>query len=261
MASTAEGRELTEANRLGQLSIAASAQEVSRFLWDELDVTDLDRSTARWMPAQVEALRRFHGQSNSLAAAYLRDYQLAEVGSAIDVQVPGFDTPMMTNAALLAGPVRVKMLMRGGTSPADAHAQALTKFSGIVSRQVLSGGRGAVDLTERSDRKAKGWRRVTDGNPCTFCAMVCARGPVYGSEQRALEMGGTGLQYHGSCGCTAEIIYDEWIPTETEQGFIDTYEKSAREAEAEGQSRTQDTVLWRMRRNGSFRDSPKTRNP
>lgn len=261
MASSVEGRELTEANRVGQLAVAATAQEVSRFLWDDLDVANLDRSAARWMPAQVAAVQRFHGQSNSLADTYLRNYQGAEIGSVIEPQLPAFDAGLTTNALLLAGPARIKAFIGKGWPPDEAKSKALTKFNGIVSRQVLGGGRGAVDLTERGDRKAKGWRRVTDGNPCTFCAMVCARGPVYGSEQRAMEIGGTGLQFHGSCGCTAEIIYGEWTPTEREQAYIDTYEKSAKEAEAEGQSRTQDTVLWRMRRNGDFKDSPKTRNP
>lgn len=259
MALTAEGKELTEANRVGQLAIAARATAVSKILWDGLDVSDIDGSTEQWMPGQVATLRRFYGDSTNLATAYLNDYRVAELGSPADVEVPPFNTAEMRNAALLAGPIRVKMLIGDGMSATEAHSKAFTKFGGIVSRQVLSGGRGAVNRTERRDSRAKGWRRVSDGDPCTFCAMLCSRGPVYGSEQKAQQIGGSGLQFHGSCGCTAEIIYGEWNPTETEQQFIDSYEAAAQEANDDGQSRTQETVLWRMRHSGDFKDSPKIR--
>lgn len=259
MAQTADGKALTEANRVGQLAVAARAIAVSKILWDGLDVSDIDGSTERWMPGQVATLQRFYGESTDLASAYLNDYRIAETGSPAPVEVPPFNTAEMRNAALLAGPIRVKMLIGDGMSATEAHSKAFTKFGGIVSRQVLSGGRGAVNRTERRDSRAKGWRRVSDGDPCTFCAMLCARGPVYGSEQKAQQIGGSGLQYHGHCGCTAEIIYGDWTPTETEQEYINRYEAAAQEAEAADGVRVQETVLWRMRRNGGFKDSPKIR--
>lgn len=124
----------------------------------------------------------------------------------------------------------------------------------------MSGGRMMIDATAKADTRAIGWRRVSDGNPCTFCAMLCSRGPIYASQERAETVGGSGLQYHGHCGCTAEILYSEWIPNEAERGYIEDYEKAAREAKADGQQRTQDTVLWRMRQNSVYRDSPLSRN-
>ncbi|NOJ59751.1 hypothetical protein [Arthrobacter sp. 260] len=260
MALTAEGRELTEANRLAQLAIAARAMAVSSVLWDGVDVGRLDQSTARWMPAQLAVLRRFHNDSNRVAGEYLRQYRLAEVGQPGD-PIPGvFDTAEMRNTMLLAGPVRTKLLIANGMEPDEAKAGTFVKLGGMVRRQVLDGGRGSVNRTERGDRRAKGWRRVSDRDPCTFCAMLCARGPVYGSEQKANQVGGSGLQFHGHCGCTAEIIYGEWTPTETEQTFVNAYDAAAAEADAAGQSRMQSTILYRMRRDGSFKDSPKIRN-
>jgi len=267
MASTAEGRALTEANRIEQLAVAARAVVVSRALWGRLDPFDIDRSVERWMPSQVATFQRFYGESQALTESYVAAYRVAEIGAAVGpVMAPPFPVEEMRNAALIAGPVRVKMLIGRGESPGSAHAKAFTKFSGIARRQVLDGGRKMIDATTAADSRAVGWRRVTDGNPCTFCAMLASRGPVYsaksaqGDVMRPLRGGGSGLRYHGHCGCTAEIVYGEWKPNDAERLYQEEYEKAAKQAEAEGQQRTEQTVLWRMRENGVFRDSPLSRN-
>jgi hypothetical protein len=261
MALTAEGKALTESHRLAQLAIAARADVVARSLWGSLDVADLDRSTPQWLGANVATARRFHGESEALAAAYVGKYRAAELGSSAGaVARPGFDAAAQAQTLLLAGPVRVKLLVGKGASSDAAKSGALTKYSGMMRRQVLSGGRMLVHETTGADTRAQGWRRVTDGDPCAFCAMLATRGPVYSSKAKADAIGGTGLRYHGHCGCTAEIVYGEWQPNEAEQGYIDVYDKAAQEANDAGFSRTQDSVLHRMRSNGVFRDSPLSRN-
>lgn len=260
MALTVEGRALTEAHRKAQLAIAAHAAATSQILWKRLRVSDLDGSAPAWMAAQLALMSRSYAQSESLAESYISEYRDAE--NAVDAPIVGvpYASGVMAQSMLLAGPSRVKLLIGRGESADGAHAKAFTKFSGIVRRQVMSGGRMMINETTRRDQSAIGWRRVTDGNPCTFCAMLAARGPVYASKERADTVGGSGLRYHGHCGCTAEIIYGDWQPSEREQLYIDEYEKAAKQANAAGESRTQDTVLWRMRENGIFRDSPLSRN-
>jgi hypothetical protein len=261
MALTAEGRSLTESHRRQQLAIAARAERAARALWPRLRVSDLDMSTPAWMGVNVAAVRGFFNESVDLAAAYVTEYRAVEAGASVGrVVEPSFNAALQRETLLLAGPVRVKLLVGRGASPSGAHGAALNKFAGMARRQVLSGGRQLVDLTTKADRNALGWRRVTDGDPCTFCAMLASRGPVYGSAGKADSVGGTGLRYHGHCGCTAEIVYGEWRPSESEQRYINEYEKAAQEANDAGQNRTQDTVLHRMRNNGVFRDSPLSRN-
>lgn len=73
-------------------------------------------------------------------------------------------------------------------------------------------------------KSSTSWRRVTDGNPCGFCAMLVSRGPVYTSERGA----GAGGDYHTHCGCTVEPFegsFGDWEPTADEQRFIDAYEE------------------------------------
>lgn len=260
MALTVEGRELTDAHRKAQIAIAARAAAASKILWDRLRVSDLDGSAPAWMSAQLAVVSRSYAQSESLAESYISEYRNAE--NAADAPIVGspYARGPMAESMLLAGPSRVKLLIGKGESADGAHAKAFTKFSGIVRRQVMSGGRMMIDETTRRDKNALGWRRVTDGNPCTFCAMLASRGPVYASKERANSIAGSGLQYHGHCGCTAEIIYGEWQPSEREQLYIDEYEKAAKQANAAGEARTQGTVLHRMRENGIFRDSPLSRN-
>lgn len=204
---------------------------------------------------------KFHAESTALAAAYVPEYRVAELGSAAGSLVePEFETAAMRSTLLLAGPVRVKALIKSGTRSGSAYSGALTKYSGMMRRQVLSGGRMMIHETTRADKNAVGWRRVTDGDPCTFCAMLASRGPVYGSQRNASAIAGSGLRYHGDCGCTAEIVYGEWQPSEPEQRYIEEYDKAAQEAEDAGLPRVQETVLYRMRNNGVFRDSPLSRN-
>ena len=85
-------------------------------------------------------------------------------------------------------------------------------------REVMEAGRQVVQ------RSSKRWRRVTDGAPCGFCAMLASRGPVYTSQDTA-----DGGRYHGRCGCTAEPFegdFADWQPSEAEQRYIDAYNAS-----------------------------------
>lgn len=255
MALTAEGRFLTASNQRQQLSIASRAVDASKPIWQRVL-----SSQSVWLAAQLEILRRFHAESQSVEAAYLESYQRAEGVRPSGIERVPFPVQEMSAVMLINGPYSVKNFIGKGVSADVAIGKNFNKFSGMVRRQVLSGGRMMVDATTAGDSRAVGWRRVTDGDPCTFCAMLASRGPVYQSEEKAVSIAGTGLEYHGHCGCTAEVVYGEWIPNKLEQGFIDSYDAAAREAAREDGVRTQDTVLWRMRRNGEFRDSGSVRN-
>lgn len=249
MARTAEGRALTEAHRRRQLGVAAEAEAAARALWRRLDVADLDRSEPAWLAANVAAARTLHERSAEIAAGYVPMYRDAELGDPAGPVVTAPFARAETAAALhIAGPVAVKARIAKGVDPREALANGVTAFAGIARRQVLRGGRMVIDRSTRADGRAVGWRRVTDGDPCPFCGMLATRGPVYGSQQRAQQIGGSGLRYHGGCGCTAEIVYGGWEPNAAEQDFIARYEAAAAEVDAMGLPRTEGTVLPILRR-------------
>ncbi|WIE54222.1 hypothetical protein [Curtobacterium sp. MCBD17_003] len=263
VALTAEGRALTEANGVLQLQLAAQAAAVSLNLWDQLQQAHLDASSIDWLAMNTALASKFYDQSVATTSAYISAYRTAEIGTdASPIVTPAFDSALTAQILLVAGPIRVKNLVASGMSGSAALAAARNGFAGMMRRQVLMGGRETIDLTTSHDQQAIGWRRVSDGNPCAFCAMLCSRGPVYRSRASAGDdpVAGDGMHFHSHCGCHAEIVYGEWIPTKQEQGFIDTYNQAARQANAAGFARTQESVLPRMRANGDFRDSPSVRN-
>lgn len=257
MAQTPRGRRLTEQHRLAQLGIASQGEAVARRLWRGLDPTDIRGSWPAWLAANTAALATFYSLSQDVASEYIRDYRLAEVGSVATgpVVAPSFDAGVNGQALSIAGPIyALSQSKQGSRHPLDA---SLNHYGGLFRRQILAGGRMMIDETTASDRRARGWRRVTDGDPCAFCAMLATRGAVgqgtlYRSRETATTAGGdsmfgSGTRYHPYCGCTAEIVYGEWEPNEREQGYIDAYREAASQASAEDGVRTQDTVLWRMR--------------
>lgn len=102
-------------------------------------------------------------------------------------------------------------------SKADrAKAATIGEMASRAHYEVLQAGR---EVVQRSSIR---WRRVTDGKPCGFCAMLASRGPVYHSQESA-------EGYHARCGCTAEPFDgdpSEWEPTPDEARFIDAYRES-----------------------------------
>lgn len=88
--------------------------------------------------------------------------------------------------------------------------------------------------------------------------MLVSRGPVYLSEKTALNADTPSGKYHAHCGCTVEVVYGDWQPTEQEQQWIDDYYRAA-ERFPKGE-KTWQNILPIMRDKGAFRDSPSVRS-
>lgn len=103
------------------------------------------------------------------------------------------------------------------------------------------------DLSASVNPHSTGWRRITDGDPCAFCAMLASRGPAYRTEASALtvtgvHMGGTdytavarGMDAAAAVtpglhrkveAPTVEEVFGEWEPTAREQEFVDLYNEA-----------------------------------
>lgn len=91
----------------------------------------------------------------------------------------------------------------------------------VAQRETLRGGRELVDSTSERDDRALGWMRVTDGNPCHFCALLATRGVVYKSKRAAGQRRNPGSfpagwrsadrdelkKYHPRCACEVVPVY------------------------------------------------------
>ncbi|SDJ74642.1 hypothetical protein [Streptomyces indicus] len=106
----------------------------------------------------------------------------------------------------------------------DAGATA----AGAADREVLRGGRDLLHTASATDPRVIGWARVTDTDPCAWCAMLASRGAVYRTRDAGQLRGRAGqtppavdpedlAKYHDLCHCQVLPIYSrtDWLP---EQG-------------------------------------------
>src|SRR5690554_4624304 len=86
--------------------------------------------------------------------------------------------------------------VRTGASPAQARDRAAVTLSGTASRLALEGGRDVMEATTVEDWEAIGWARISDGDPCAWCAMLISRGAVYKSARTAGDVRYGGEKVH-----------------------------------------------------------------
>jgi hypothetical protein len=149
--------------------------------------------------------------------------QLVSLGDDVDVEL-GDDVHLIIDwtefdkaaekSLLVTGPGELKRQAARGETEQRARDRALVTSSGAASRHVLNGGRETLLTQVTADKTAIGYIRVTDGDPCSFCAMLAGRGPVFkstsfgGSDPR-FEGGFGDARVHDNCACTLEPVYSE----------------------------------------------------
>lgn len=253
---------LTDQHRRNQVRLAITADSQARRLWDStLDLNDLKGSQPIWKRTMLDLLQRWYNLSASMASRYLPEYRKAAIGEPDDgvrIAIPRFDRTQASRRFDWMGSTNVLWHIAKGETEQAAWETARALFLGAFHEAVLTGGRQTITEWAHKDTRAIGWRRVSDGNPCAFCAMLVTRGPVYTSEQTASSADTLSGKYHNHCGCTVEVVYSDWHPTEQEQHWIDDYYRAAEQV-PKGQ-RTWDNVLPILREDGRFRDSPAIRS-
>ncbi len=247
MASTPEGRALTEQHRQSQIAVRAAFLAAFLPLWPLLAWADLDGAGVAWVRAVMELIRSFRQDSANLSAGYYRQFREVEAPRArlaaplvryqrgpqlagrvpdvvepffLDPRPDGLVVPIRKRRAvdpavvdwsradraaersmLVTGPIELKRRAGRGESEDRAKAEGLKIASAAGSRHVLNGGRETFLSLVQADERVLGWARVTDSDPCSFCALLASRGPVYRSPVRA------GFRAHDGCACTAEAVF------------------------------------------------------
>ena len=252
MASTYEGRSLTERHRRAQIGLRAQFLRAFTPDWAILDWTRIDATAVAWARAAKETIRIWRQRSADLSEDYYQQYRDAEKPLAaipvpiIDfagqgqrpsgqlrgqsaqpptgrsgrtIKINGhvyekdeqglvrpridwteFDKAVETSL-LVTGPSEVKRRAAKHEPEEMAMRSALVTASGSAVRHVLNGGRETLLTLVEADETALGWARVTDGDPCAFCAMLASRGPVYKSAATA------GFKPHDNCACVPEAVF------------------------------------------------------
>lgn len=255
--------------RRAQIKIGMEVDSLIRREWARLSVDDIDAGRDLMLEKVTTRIHSLRRVAAADAQRYVRNMRTLAVVGAGPVEVPGLFLPASDVLALeLAGPAGFKTRVGKGVIDEVAFLAARDQMMAEARKIIMQSGRDTVRLSAEAYGRAIGYRRVSDGDPCAFCAMLVGRGPVYksedtsrGSVERIGRSGGWELIYHNHCGCTAvEIFSDDWTPTEAEERFVDDYQAAAEAADAADLPRTYDNILPAMRRDGKYKDSPSRRS-
>lgn len=204
MAAMLEARRLTEAHRLAQARLGAQTVQAMRAIWPLLLPDDIDGTVERWLTAARLIVGGQRTTSARLAANYLTTFKTLELGTG-STTVPlilaeALPVEAVTTSLMVTGPVSLRSALTKGVLAAKAAEVAQARSSASAMRHVLNGGRETTVASVRADAQSKGWRRVTSGDPCSFCSMLAGRGAVYGADSVTFHA-------HDACGCSAEPVY------------------------------------------------------
>lgn len=225
MAATAEARRLSEAHRVGQARLGAQTVALVLATWRVLNPEDFQGTFADWLRVIVPLVQAQREKSATLAANFVRTYRSLELGltdrNFEPVVADAVDVPKLTTSLLVTGPAVARAALARGVNIDDAVEAAQVTSSGAAMRHVLNGGRETIVGTVDADDRALGWARTTSGSPCSFCAMLVGRGPVYRSEDSG------GFQAHDHCSCGVEPVYRSDAPwTAQARHYRDLWEET-----------------------------------
>ncbi|MEU1043978.1 hypothetical protein ABZ400_02325 [Streptomyces sp. NPDC005897] len=214
--------------RIQALTAARLAQQVLR-VWRELaNPGNIDASWPAVRAALAPIVRQAREQAAFFAQAAYMDAR-REAGVDDSSFTPEGPLPLLVQRLErtldVTGPVEFKKAIAAGKTPQEAMDSAAVRMVGSTQYLALEGGRQSMQRSIAADDRATGWSRVTDADPCAWCAMLASRGPVYKSAKTAGDPRKGGNRYHDHCGCqawpaftndepfigVAEQLYDDWL--------------------------------------------------
>lgn len=209
---------LTEAHRVEQRQISLDVVRGVLLTWGLTDPADIDKAWPVISAILARIIAAGHARSAALAVSYLRSHASLEGVVLRDFVIPQPLPAAQVEAVLrITGPVTLKRSTGNGVPLEQGTARAATQLSGAATRLAMQGGRTAITDTARRSSQIVGYRRVTVGSSCYFCALMSSRGAVYKSAATALQSAtgrrrGTqdpGESFHDHCDCTVEPLYVE----------------------------------------------------
>lgn len=206
MAATAGTARLTAAHRAAQARLAATFAPRMLAVWRLLDPARLDATAADWLAVAVPLVESDRRRSATLAGDYVSAFRTVEIGEGVAPTLAP-PSPATAPSLVVTGPATVKA-STGRGAPLDRAAEAGRVASTRAAiRHVLDGGRRTILDTVDADPEAVGWARVTSGDPCSFCAMLASRGPVYRSRGSASFASHPTAATHDGDLCSFEPVY------------------------------------------------------
>lgn len=194
---------LAQAHMAQQVKDAAAVQIGLGIAFDRaLSPAALDATFPTYLRSALALVSTGRRRAYSTALSY---YGEAKRGAGFSATLPAIQQPQLdlfeaTQALLLNGPVSVKKQLASGVGLSEALRTAKGQTLRAGKRLTLGSARESLITLSKKDEDALGWARVSDGQPCHFCAMLVSRGPVY-KEQTAH------FEAHNGCGCSVRVFF------------------------------------------------------
>lgn len=205
---------LARAHRLAVLKLVAALSAAVLALWRSRRADGRLPDGSSFEDAAAKLVVAYRARIVALAGAYVSAARKEGLGS-------GLPSGLLRSAPLLlpgrlsrglgfAGEGVYQRVLSEGFGEARAMQVAEQTLLGTLMRYGFEGSRETVRLTVEGDRRSYGWMRVTDSDPCSFCAMLASRGPVYSTEKDAQWIAGIpGTSYHNACQCVVVARYKD----------------------------------------------------
>ncbi|OQW34502.1 MAG: hypothetical protein A4E20_10810 [Nitrospira sp. SG-bin2] len=190
-----------------QEAIAASLAVDLYPLWTMVDFQSLDKTMPMWLAGVLPRIKTAYLQSQRVAAVFTQNVRFASLplDEPLHIAVPNVEKPLSISTNAFAMPDLGLGLLRDITAPFETQRvatsltveanyktkkampgledelmdNALVRSSGAAVKEAINGSRDVVKNITRIDQKLIGYARVTDSNPCHFCALLASRGAVY----------------------------------------------------------------------------------
>lgn len=176
------------------------------------DTSNIDLWWEQTFPKVALATRATSLAVYKVTVAYLQALAIENAVKALIIPAFKYPNPQMLQTSFrVTGPVAFKTVVGRGRNVNEAIKSLQKQLPGSAVRHALDSGRNLVTETSVRNKQIVAWRRVTDGHPCYFCAVLASRGAVYRSRESALFSDGD--KYHDHCRCHAEALFrDEEEP-------------------------------------------------
>jgi hypothetical protein len=193
-----------------QMAIRAALLRDVVKLWPALDKSRLSETFPGWLRAMSLLITNYRDQSSFAAGRSYQAMRAQALQSPTPARLikmaPAPEQEWLNRALGFSGPGTLdKETARPGT--------ALSTTLGTAARIALDGGRTTTLDTVKADPAAVGWWRMTDGDPCFWCAMLASRGVTYKEHSFArsdARFDGEGdAKVHNSCGCTLKPAFSQ----------------------------------------------------
>lgn len=216
-----------EQHRQAQLELKAAFLRDFGPTYELLDFNRIDETAVPWVQAAMNVVRPYRQHSAELAAQdYSDSRRLYVPGSKAATPAPQVEFEnsreqlyvaparrtkttidwadhdrAAERSLLVTGPGELKRQSRLKRPEERAKALGFKQAAGAAARHVIKGARTVTQKAVENDSAAIGWIRVTDGDPCYFCALLASRGPVYKTEQTAA------FEAHDDCACIPAVVF------------------------------------------------------